>query len=565
VLDIALAAVQPVLNSFGPSALLTLGLFATAASAATIHVDQSSTAALEDGSPAYPYRTIEAGIANAASGDKVVVAPGTYKESVVMRDGISLLGAGWRTTVIDASLQGGTAVTFDRTKLGPVLSGFTITGGTGDRRSDVGGVPVTIGGGVSILNSSPVVRDNRIVGNVVTDGYCLGAGVYVDAQAGDHPRIEGNFIEHNVALSATLPDEGQGGGIYAAVKNGALTIAGNRIDANAAFRGGGLEVYALSSGSVSIERNTVRDNEAPHGAGLWLTHADGSSAPVLNNLFYGNGSDAPSATGGGVGARAIGAAVLHIVNNTFLANRTPQGAGAALWIDDTAAATSASLVANNVLAFNEALAGGGIDHTAFSGTIRTNDLHGNTGGDLYDAGGSGAVVTDNLFVDPLLEGGQPNAHRLSPASPLIDAGDDAFAPAIDHGSFPRPLDGDDDLAPQSDLGAFEYPAREIVGLSFVGRTAIDWEVRTAPERFNVYRGALATLRATGEYTQDPLTEPAAARICDVLQAELPFEDSATPEAGRSWFYLVTLALAGREGPLGDASDGYPRVNARQCP
>jgi len=149
---------------------LALGLCATTVFAGTIHVDQSSTAALEDGSQDFPYRTIEAGIANATSGDKVVVAPGTYKEPVVMRDGISLLGAGWRTTVIDASLHGGTAVTFDRTKLGPVLSGFTITGGTGDRRSEVGGVPVTIGGGVSILNSSPIVRDNRIVGNVLTDG-----------------------------------------------------------------------------------------------------------------------------------------------------------------------------------------------------------------------------------------------------------------------------------------------------------------------------------------------------------------------------------------------------------
>ena len=37
------------------------------------------------------------------------------------------------------------------------------------------------------------------------------------------------------------------------------------------------------------------------------------------------------------------------------------------------------------------LTGGGIDHTAFGGTIRNNDLYGNVGGDLYDAGGSTAA------------------------------------------------------------------------------------------------------------------------------------------------------------------------------
>ena len=94
---------------------------------------------------------------------------------------------------------------------------------------------------------------------------------------------------------------------------------------------------------------------------------------------------------------------------------------------------------------------------------------------------------------------------------------------------------------------------------------MDWGVRSLQESYNIYRGSLATLRATGEYTQDPLDAPSAARFCGVLPGELPLEDVAVPDEGEVVFYLVTMALAGWEGPLGDASDTFPRVNIRQCP
>jgi hypothetical protein len=545
--------------------LLTLSWVVPASFSATIHVDQANVSGVEDGTEAFPYATIEAGIGNAASGDKVVVAPGTYKESLVMRDGINVLGAGWRTTIIDATIHRGSAVTFDRTRLAPLLSGFTITGGSGDQRSDIGGVPVTIGGGILILNSSPIIRDNMIAGNVLDDGYCLGAGVYIDAQASDHPMIENNFIIDNLALSSTVADEGRGGAIYATVKNGGATISGNRIEGNRAFEGGGVMVDNMSNATATIERNTFRNNEAVHGAGLWLSDSDDSTTPVINNLFVENHSDAASATGGGIRVRAVGTGFLHVVNNTFAHNSLLLGSGAAMWLEDSAATTLQSLIANNIFAFNQGLAGGGIDHTAFSGTIRNNDLHGNVGGDLYDAGGSTATLVDNLFVDPHLELTDANPYRLGPASTLIDAAADDVAPVEDHGAFPRPFDGNDDMVVQSDFGAYEYPAREMDGLRFVGTALLDWGVRSLRESYNVYRGSLATLRATGEYTQDPLGAPAAARFCEVLPGEMPLEDTVVPVEGEVVFYLVTLELAGWEGSLGDASDTFPRVNTRRCP
>ena len=545
--------------------LATLGWSVPTSLAATVYVDLTNASGVEDGTEAFPYTTIEAGIANAASGDKVLVAPGTYKEVLVMRDGVSVLGAGWRNTTIDASIHSGSVVTFDRTRLGPVLSGFTITGGTGDQRSEIGGVPVTIGGGVLILNSSPFIRDNMIVANVLDDGYCLGAGIYIDAQASDHPTIQDNFIMNNVALSATVPDEGDGGAIYATVKNGGATIVGNRIEDNLSFEGGGVKVDNMSNATVTIERNTFRNNQAVHGAGLWLTDSDDSTTPVINNLFVGNHSDAASATGGAMLAHAVGTGFLHVVNNTFAHNSLLLGSGAAMWLDDSTATTSQSLVANNILAFNQGLSGGGIDHTAFSGTIRSNDLHGNAGGDLYDGGGSTASLLDNVFLDPQFEMTHANTYRLGPASTLIDTAAEDVAPAEDHDTFPRPFDGNDDAVPQSDFGAYEYPAREVDGLRWVAVTRLDWDVRSLQESYNVYRGSLDTLRATGEYTQDPLDAPAAAQFCGVVPGEVPFEDTDVPAAGEVVFYLVTLELAGWEGPLGVAPDTFPRVNSRQCP
>jgi len=558
---------MPALRRYGPAVwiMLALGLVVPVSLAGTIYVDQANSSGVEDGTEAFPFTTIQAGIAEAVIGDKVAVAPGTYKEAIVMLDGVSVLGAGWRTTIIDSSLQNGSAVTFDRTRLGPVLSGFTITGGNGDQRSDVGGVPVTIGGGILILNSSPIIRENLIIGNVIDEGYCLGAGIYIDAQDTDHPAIEKNIIMNNVALSTTVVDEGRGGAIYATVKNGGATISGNRIEGNLSFAGGGVMVDNMSNTTVTIERNTVRDNEAVVGAGLWLLESDGSTTQVINNLFVENHSDAASAVGGGIRAQANGTGFLHIVNNTFVHQLLLQGTGAAMWLDDSAATTPQSLVANNIFAFNQAVTGGGIDHTAFAGTIRNNDLHGNAGGDLYDAGGSTATLIDNVFVDPQLNLTQKNTYRLGPASTLIDTAADDVAPVEDHGAFPRPFDGNDDATAQSDFGSCEYPAREIVGLRFVGATLMDWGVLSLQESYNVYRGSLATLRATGEYTQDPLAEPLAAQFCGVLPGEMPLEDTVTPAVNEILFYLVTLELAGWEGALGDASDTFPRDNTRQCP
>ena len=83
------------------------------------------------------------------------------------------------------------------------------------------------------------------------------------------------------------------------------------------------------------------------------------------------------------------------------------------------------------------------------------------------------------------------------------------------------------------------------------------------DRFNLYRGSVARLLSTGEYTQDPGAEPEAASWC-ALPGNFQ-SDLRRPSASGANFYLVSGAGAEGESSLGMRSDGTERANTRPCP
>lgn len=95
-----------------------------------------------------------------------------------------------------------------------------------------------------------------------------------------------------------------------------------------------------------------------------------------------------------------------------------------------------------------------------------------------------------------------------------------------------------------------------------GKPAIDWQPEQATH-YNLYRSSLARLRVPGEYTQDPAVESEAARFCQI--AGTHYDETETPPAGETEFYLVTSVLGGCESSLGVSSDGTPRPNGHPCP
>ncbi len=104
---------------------------------------------------------IQQAIDQASSGDMVLVAAGTYREQIVLRNGIRLVGAGWENTLID----GGCDIKLDRSRFcrgkvgvrvepgasrATLLEGFTITNGTH---------------GLLVNHGAPLIRDCSITAN----------------------------------------------------------------------------------------------------------------------------------------------------------------------------------------------------------------------------------------------------------------------------------------------------------------------------------------------------------------------------------------------------------------
>jgi len=153
-----------------------LAIAVTSAPAATIWVDDDNTSGIENGSPAYPYNTIQEALYAALSGDTVVVCPGTYNEIVsffptsisydfTLRSTDPEDPAVVAATVIDGSGLGWCVVSFkEQNDETVVLAGFTITGGDAER-----------GGGVWGREGSPTLYRCVITGNTAT---MQGGGVY---------------------------------------------------------------------------------------------------------------------------------------------------------------------------------------------------------------------------------------------------------------------------------------------------------------------------------------------------------------------------------------------------
>ena len=109
-------------------------------------------------------------------------------------------------------------------------------------------------------------------------------------------------------------------------------------------------------------------------------------------------------------------------------------------------------------------------------------------------------------------------------------------------------------------GPFPNPAE--AEISFVNRDRLEWESGPFWRLWNVYRGDLQALRATGEYTQAPGSNALALQACG--RNVRWYEDLEVPARGETAFYLVTLVVTTTEGTLGDDGSGLPRPNGHRC-
>lgn len=231
------------------------------------------------------YRSIQEAVDAAQPFDTVLVAPGTYNESVVIstpRSGIVLLGeAGPRRTFL-AGGGAGRLVTFDETDTLTSISGFTLQGG--EPQFDGGAVyayrsRISIsnceflgnstpgdGGAIALYESWALIRWSVISANVARQG----GGIF----AGNSTLIlTGNTLRNNVALQ-------DGGGLM--LLSSSPVLDGNMIVGNSARNNGGGVAFLSQRGE--FRSNVLRSNHARQGGGFFC---NGDYQPDLSSSRFG--------------------------------------------------------------------------------------------------------------------------------------------------------------------------------------------------------------------------------------------------------------------------------------
>jgi hypothetical protein len=177
------------------------------------------------------YLTIQAAVNAANSGDTILVAPGTYHETVTIdetghsRDHLSLLGAqagndaradrhdSTKESIVDATGKGNSAIIVE--VLAVVIDGFTVQGGT---QGNATGIDLK---GTCSTNTTPA-NGGIVVNNILTNN---ATGVSLNSEgcgtANTWPPPAGAFlvgalVEHNLFKNnnAGPPSSGPGNGVY---------------------------------------------------------------------------------------------------------------------------------------------------------------------------------------------------------------------------------------------------------------------------------------------------------------------------------------------------------------
>ncbi len=385
------------------SAIFLCSATAEDACAADLHVPQGG------------YSTIGAAIKAAQAGDRVIVAPGIYRENISIRKNIAVISTdGAAHTVIDGGGRD-TVVLFADAKFDGThsarLSGFTIRGGrSGEGRG--GGVTMyntdgivencVITGNTSSMDAGAILMNDRVNGvvrnNTITGNSAVRFGGALMVVLHSHPLIYGNTITGNTVSGNALSS----GGALFVDNNASPQIVNNTMRGNtAAFAGGAISLRV--GVNAVIDSNTIDGNTAAYGGGIHI-ESEGGSALIRNNTITNNSareSAISAGSGYGGGISVYHTSVPTIEKNSIEANYADRG-GAGIVVAEQATATIAhNTIKRNTLPTQDGRVGGGIHATHATMRAYNNIISHNTafiGGGVALLAGVTATLDHNTIV-----------------------------------------------------------------------------------------------------------------------------------------------------------------------
>jgi len=421
-----------------------------------ICVDGSSTAT-ESGTPSNPYKTIQKAINNAANGDLIKVAKGTYSEAVqITEKKVELIGGYAGSGNFDASDPQTNVTIISGTSAAPCIKvrivdaaisgtlkirGFTI-------RNGQRGIELDNDGWSENLNNI-VIGYNIIENNGLENTLQHGGGIGL---TGKNVTIQYNVIRNNksgrgAAISSwnTPPDnflivsnrienntgyDDHAGGINIVGKG---TIIGNTFVGNVAAKnytygwGGAIVIFCPSETvdtDVTLSFNTYYNNYAPSRGGAVFVD-DRAIVRMEHELLYNNKTTSGSGSAIYVDADWIpNPSVLYMNNCTVYGNTTNAYNGAALFVQGSKVEIENCIFWNNGFDFEK------VDEGSLQATLSVK----------YSLTEKGFTGTGNISADPLFaDASKGDFHLLSAGGRYNPATgqfvkDNVTSPAIDAGN-----------------------------------------------------------------------------------------------------------------------------------
>ena len=376
------------------------GLLAGNACAATLYVSATNPA------PAAPYTNwgtastnIQTAINAAATGDEILVAPGTYRIAARLQIPSSktliLRSTQSRAAVVDAQrLCEGLIVMGSNS----VIEGFTFRNG----------VSATYGGGVYLARTS-TLRDC-----LVTSNQASGAG-------GVMMQANGAVVE-NCTIVSNLATY-WGGGVILYDRTTGLVNNCVIADNVASNYGGGVAFQ----GAGTVSNCWIADNRAEleTGGGAYLDQG----GTLVNSVVVGNQAQA---RGAGVYASAAGV----VANCTIVSNASATQFGGGLYLENYATSR------NCIVYYNAAPTDANLGAAPQASVDNCCAM---------PAVGTAAIADEPRFANRALRD-----FHLLPGSPCIDMGTADQAPGDDYDANLRPLAGRAGGAAKFDVGAYEF-------------------------------------------------------------------------------------------------------------